>query len=133
MDFGLIAGLPAAGAHEPSFEAFEPARRAMGDTRRYAERIDLVATTPDVTASSTGYALVNPGVEYLVLELDGDASSFTLTLPHGTYEVDWFGVASRTEAGGDLLTVDDSSAPAVLASPFPAEPSVVHLRRRAVG
>jgi hypothetical protein len=133
MDFGLIAGLPAAGTHEPSFEAFEPARRAMGDTRRYAERIDLIATTPDVTASSTGYALVNPGVEYLVLDPDGDAPSFTLALPPGTYEVDWFGVTSRAEAGGDPLTVGDSSAPAVLASPFPAEPSVAHLRRREVG
>ena len=125
MDFGLIGGLPAA---DPSFEAFEPARWAMGDTRRYADRIDLIATVPDVAVSSTRYALVNPGVEYLVLEPDGDGRPFTVALPPGTYEVDWFGVTSRTDAGGGLLTVGDST-PAELTSPFPTEPSVVHLRR----
>lgn len=133
MDFGLIGGLPVAGAHEPSFDAFEPARWAMGDTRRYADRIDLIATTPDLTASSTRYALVNPGVEYLVLEPDGHGRSFTVALPPGAYEVDWFGLMSRTDAAGDLLTVGDASAPAELTSPFAAEPSVVHLRRRGVG
>ena len=123
MDFGLIGGLA---APDPSFEAFEPARWAMGDTRRYAERVDLIAMTPDVTAASTGYALVNPGVEYLVLETDG--RPFTVALPPGTYEVDWFGVASRTDTGGDLLTVRDSM-PIELTSPFHTEPGVVHLRR----
>jgi hypothetical protein len=132
MDFGLIGGLPAtgapAGSDEPSSEAFEPARWAMGDTRRYADRIDLIAATPDVTASSTRYALVNPGVEYLVLQPDGDGRSFTVTLPPGTYEVGWFGVTSRTEAGAGVLSVGES-VPTELTSPFPTEPSVVHLRR----
>jgi hypothetical protein len=124
MDFGLIGGLA---AEDPAFQAFEPARWAMGDTRRYADRVDLIAMSPDVTASSTGYALANPGVEYLVLETDG--RPFTVALPPGAYEVDWFGVTSRTEAGGDLLTVDDPE-PAELTGPFLPEPSVAHLRRR---
>jgi hypothetical protein len=63
-----------------------------------------------------------------VLETDG--RPFTVALPPGTYELDWFGVTSRTDAGGDLLRVGDASAPAELTSPLPAEPSVVHLRRR---
>ena len=80
MDFGLIAGL------EPDGRAARPrpacrrsrrtsrARWAMGDTRRYAERIGLVDMQPRDDVASTGYALVNPGVEYLVLQPDGDAS-----------------------------------------------------------
>ena len=60
--------------------------------------------------------------------LETDGRPFTVALPPGTYEVDWFGVTSRTDAGGDLLTVRDS-APIELTSPFPTEPSVVHLRR----
>ena len=63
-----------------------------------------------------------------MLEPDGDGQPFTVALPPGTYEVEWFGVTSRTDAGGDAVTVD-SSAPTELTSPFPTEPSVVHLRR----
>ena len=68
-----------------------------------------------------------------MLEPDGHGRSFTVALPPGAYEVDWFGLMSRTDAAGDLLTVGDASAPAELTSPFAAEPSVVHLRRRGVG
>jgi len=127
MDFGLIGGLAAA---DPSFEAFEPVRWAMGDTRRYADRVDLIAMSPDVAVASTGYALVNPGVEYLVLETDG--RPFTVALPPGAYRVDWFGVTSRTDTASDVLTVD-GSAPTTLTSPFPAEPTVAHFRRHAAG
>ena len=127
MDFGLIGGLAAA---DPSFEAFEPVRWAMGDTRRYADRVDLIAMSPDVAVASTGYALVNPGVEYLVLETDG--RPFTVALPPGAYRVDWFGVTSRTDTASDVLTVDGSS-PTTLTSPFPAEPTVAHFRRHAAG
>jgi hypothetical protein len=43
-----------------SFEAFEPARRAMGDTARLAGRIPLIEMEPRTDVSSTGYALVAP-------------------------------------------------------------------------
>ncbi|HEY7100444.1 MAG TPA: hypothetical protein VH573_02265, partial [Mycobacteriales bacterium] len=65
-------------------------------------RVDLIAMSPDVVVASTGYALVNPGVEYLVLQTDG--RPFTVALPPGPYQVDWFAVTSRTDTAGDVLT-----------------------------
>ena len=55
----------------PPFEFYEPARYAMGDTRRYAERVSLVDMEPRTDVASTGFALANPGQEYLVLEPTG--------------------------------------------------------------
>ena len=41
-------------------------RVAMGDTRKYAERMDLASMAPYGELASTEYCLANPGVEYLV-------------------------------------------------------------------
>jgi hypothetical protein len=82
-----------------SFDAFEPARWAMGDTVRYAERMDLIQMRPRGDLSSTGFALAHPGHEYLVLEPSG--SAFTVTLEPGTYSVEWFSVGDRETAKGD--------------------------------
>ena len=62
---------------------------------RYAERMSLVDTEPRRDAASTGYALVNPGREYLVLEPDGDGTPFTVVLDQGRYAVEWFDVSAR--------------------------------------
>ena len=59
MDYGLLDGFDAGGSGAdgtPSpFDAMEPARYAMGDTRRYAERMDLIAMTPRGELASTGF------------------------------------------------------------------------------
>ena len=44
----------------------EPVRTALGQTRMFAERIDLVHALPSGNLSSTGYCLAVPGKEYLV-------------------------------------------------------------------
>jgi len=48
MDFGIIDVVnpldPSLGV--PSYESFEPARRAMGDTLRYAQRVRLAEMEP---------------------------------------------------------------------------------------
>src|SRR4029453_16179210 len=111
MDFGLIGGLepggdPDPGAGVPPFEFYEPARWAMGDTQRYAERINLIEMEPRGELSSTGYALANPGEEYLVLEPEGDGRALTIQLAAGRYAVEWFNVASREAAAADSVTVD---------------------------
>ena len=129
MDFGLLFGVnppdPSAGG-PMSFEAFEPARRGMGDTARFAERMDLIRMEPRVDVSSTGYALANPGTEVLVLAPRG--GPFTVRLEPGTYAVEWFGVEGREtvtaspvalERGGDVAF----DAPAEIAGP-----AVLYLR-----
>jgi hypothetical protein len=59
MDFGLIGGVtpPEPSADPMPFDAFEPARYAMGDTRRFAERIGLIEMEPRGDLTSTRFAL----------------------------------------------------------------------------
>ena len=134
MDFGLIGGVPTShpssdDAGAPT-DAFEPARWAMGDTRHFADRVDLIAMTPDVDVASTRYALVNEGREYLVLDAAAGGRPFTIQLPPETYTVEWFGITSRTTVVGDPVLVGADAAIG-LSGPFGTEPSVVHLRRAA--
>jgi hypothetical protein len=63
----LLAGGPT------SYAAFEPARYAMGDTLRFAERMNLIQMQPREDLGSTGCALANPGQGCLVLQPSGVA------------------------------------------------------------
>jgi hypothetical protein len=133
MDFGLIGGFEPGGESNPEagvapFEAFEAARYAMGDTRRLAERVALIDMEPSVDAASTGYALVNPGEELLVLEPAGDGASFDVELAKGRYTVEWFNVATREAVNADPVDVPASGRQAFRA-PFTDGPAVLHLRR----
>jgi hypothetical protein len=65
-----------------------PARWAMGDTRRFAQRINLLGMPPREDLGSTGHALANPGQEYLVLQPDQEAGGFTVRLGPGSYAVE---------------------------------------------
>jgi hypothetical protein len=109
MDFGLIGGAnppdPSAGA-PMSFDAFEPARWAMGDTLRYAERMNLIGMQPRGDLTSTGFALAHPSEEYLVLQPDAVSDPFTVTLEPGTYAVEWFDVERRESTKADDVTAD---------------------------
>jgi hypothetical protein len=134
MDFGIIGGVnpsdPSAGG-PMSYTAFEPARYAMGDTLRFANRMNLIETQPYGELSSTGYALANPGAEYLVLQPAATADPFSVRLAAGTYTVEWFGINSRRTMGAGNVTVEldarfDFAPP--LAEP---EPVVLYLRRAA--
>jgi hypothetical protein len=126
MDFGLIGGVnpadPKAGG-PLAFETFEPARFAMGDTARYAERVGLIEMTPRGELTSTRYALANPGVEYLVLQPEPSAT-FTVTLEPNTYAVEWFGVEGRETVDADAVTA--GSDPTTFEAPFDG-PSVLYL------
>jgi len=131
MDFGLIGGVspPDPSAGPMSFAAFDPARYAMGDTVRFAEGMNLIAMEPHGHLTSTGYALANPGEEYLGLQPSDAAEPFTVTLDTGTYAVEWFGLDDRETVGADEVTVHGSTATGFRA-PYPAAgPVVLHLRR----
>jgi hypothetical protein len=131
MDFGLIEGMnppdPSAGPF--SYAAFEPCRLAMGDTRHIAEHVDLLRMQPSPGLSSTGYALADPGREYLVLDPAQDPHRFTVTAEPGTYAVQWYSVHSRETAASAALTVEGQAAIG-LDPPFDG-PVVVHLKRTA--
>ena len=136
MDYGIIGGVnppdPSAGA-PMSYAAFEPARWAMGDTRRFAERMGLLDMEPRDDLSSTSYALANPGQEYLVLQPDAAAGSFTVRLEPGTYAVEWFGVDDRRTVPGDATRVERSAAITFSRPPELPGPAVLYLKAGPTG
>jgi hypothetical protein len=64
--------------------AMEGARQAMGDTRRFAERMNLAAMTPQPTWASTRYCLARAGTEYLIYQPEG-GEGFSVELSPGAY------------------------------------------------
>ncbi|HUR01225.1 MAG TPA: hypothetical protein VM347_01680 [Nonomuraea sp.] len=134
MDFGIIAGVnptdPAAGSPGvPPYQASEPARYAMGDTLRYAQKMKLLAMAPRGDLSSTGYVLANPGQEYLVLQPTESAAALTLELAAGTYTVEWYNVHSRETRDAPNVTVDRTTT-IRFSTPFDtAAPAVLYLRQ----
>jgi hypothetical protein len=132
MDFGIIDVVrpldPSLGI--PPYEVYEAARSAMGDTRRYAERMSLVHMTPRGDLASTGYALANPGTEYLVLQPSDSGEPFSATLNAGTYEVEWFSIDSRETTTAQPVTVTGGGAPR-FSPPGNRGPAVVYLKATA--
>ena len=79
---------------------WDEAVKRMGQTMAYAGKIDLAHMVPidDSACSSTGYCLANPGKEYLVYQpLSGP---FTVYLPAGDYDYEWFNPATAAVSSG---------------------------------
>jgi hypothetical protein len=134
MDFGIIAGVnppdpSAGGPGGPPYAAFESARYAMGDTLRYAQRMQLLAMEPRNDLSSTAYALANPGQEYLILQPGETADPFTVMLKAGTYSVEWFHVDNRETKDAGKVTVANTGSTAFTAPFTEAGPVVLYLKR----
>jgi Family of unknown function (DUF6298) len=132
MDFGLIGGVdpPDSSAGGPmSYAAFEPARWAMGDTLRFAERMHLIQMQPRQDLSSTGYALANPGEEYLVLQPSGAAGPFTVRLEPGTYSAEWFSIEARETVPGTATTIDRPMAASFRAPSEASGPTALYLKK----
>jgi hypothetical protein len=125
MDFGIIGGV------DPPDPSFEPARYAMGDTLRFAERMNLLELQPRDDLSSTGYALANPGQEYLVLQPNATADPFTVRLAAGTYTAEWFGVEGRQTVLGDRRTVERPMSVSFGPPSQSSGPIVLYLKRSA--
>jgi len=131
MDFGIIDIVnpldPSLGV--PSYESFEPARYAMGDTLRFAQRMKLIEMEPHGDLSSTGYALANAGQEYLILQPSETADPFTVMLDAGTYTVEWFSVNSRQTEGEGEVSVESPGIVSFTPKGTPAGPAVLYLKQ----
>jgi hypothetical protein len=129
-DLGIVTGVnptdPSSGS--PSFASLEPARFAMGDTLRFAREIDLAEMELRGDLSSTGYALANPGQEYLVLQPRETAEPFTVTLEANTYSVRWHSVGSRETKGAGKVTVENPGDTTFETPYSEAGPVVLHLK-----
>ena len=74
------------------------ARVAMGQTRRYARRIDLRHAMPRLDVASTRFALARPGREYLVLQPGSGRFWIDLGRRAGTWAGEWLDPASGRAA-----------------------------------
>ena len=105
---------------------WEPTRRAMGDTLRYARRMNLAPMTPRPELASTRYCLANPGQEYLVYLPDGGSVTLNLLGAAGDFAVEWFlPQLGRTFPGARPLAGGDF---AVTVAPFTGD-AVLYLKR----
>jgi hypothetical protein len=103
-------------AEKPEYEEI---RRQMGQTLRYAEKMDLAAMVPSGKLSSSGYCLANqtPGdAEYLVYLPEGGSVVVDLSATVGKLIVEWF----EPEAGmvTETWTINGGSAATSLTAPF---------------
>jgi hypothetical protein len=90
--------------------------------------MNLLEMEPRGDLSSTGFALANPGEEYLVLQASEKSEAFTVALKAGTYTVEWFGVSSRESSRADNVTIKSSIAR--FSAPFEEPgPAVLYLKR----
>lgn len=103
----------------------DSARQGMGQTRRFAERMDLASMAPVNNLSATGYCLANRGREYLVFQ-PGNKGEFTVNLTDaaGTFSVEWFNVNSDTAVAAKPIT---GGAVRTFTTPFPG-PAALYLK-----
>ena len=97
--------------------ALPAARRYMGDTLKYAERVDLASMTPQNSLSSTEHCLANSGSQYIIYQ--PNSGSFNVNLVAGTYNYEWFNPTSRIiEESG---TIDAANGNKDFVPPFSGE------------
>jgi hypothetical protein len=77
--------------------------QAMGQTLAYSEILGFSALSPSDTICSSGYCLVNPGVEYLVYSPTGKKINVDLSGASGSFAASWYNPATgQTVAGGTV-------------------------------
>jgi len=103
---------------------WEHIRRALGQTRTYAERMDLAAMTPQDGLSSTAYCLAHPGKEYLIYLPDGGEAAVDLASAKAPLAVEWFNPRTGEKRAGDKV---DGGAKRPFKAPFEGE-AVLYLR-----
>ncbi len=98
-------------------------RRAMGQTRDFAQRMDLAAMLPLGELASTGYCLAEPGWEYLAYLPEGGSVTVDLSAATGEMVVEWF---DPTQCGPSSRGKVKGGAREAFAAPFQGQ-AVLHL------
>lgn len=107
-------------------DQWEPVRRALGDTRYFAQRMNLIRMSPRSDLASTAYCLANPGAEYLVYQPKAN-QAFWVQVQAGTYRYEWFKLtAHQPETSGELAC---SSGQRRFETPFEG-PALLYLRAK---
>ena len=74
---------------DPPDKNWEPVRKNMGYTLKYAARMNLKNAIPHNELSTTTYCLADPGMEYIIYQEISD-SSFDASLVKARYKYEWF-------------------------------------------
>jgi len=114
----IVTTSPTADPMDPQWIAI---RKAMGDTKTYADKLVLADTIPSSSVCSSGYCLVFEGRQYLAYQPNSGAD-FTVNLPAGQYDYEWFypetgqlgTTGTITVGGGNELFNNPYSGTAVL-------------------
>jgi hypothetical protein len=82
---------------------FDPVRRSMGYTLRFANRMNLAEMAPDDFLASSKYCLANPGAEYLVYLPSGGTVTVDLSAAKGALSVEWFDPSNDVTTTGEKV------------------------------
>ena len=109
----------------PSPTWHDSSRDAMGQVRRYADKINLASMVPHNELASVRYCLAKPGSEYVVFQPGGNGE-FTVDLRQSSamYSVEWLNVYSDRTAAGQPVRGGGIS---IFKTPF-GGPAVLYLR-----
>jgi Family of unknown function (DUF6298) len=109
----------------PSPTWHDSARDAMGQTRRYAEKINLAEMTPHNELASVRYCLAKPGYEYLVFQPGGNGEfTVDLTDAPASFSVEWLNVYTGTNVAGKPVR---GGGVTIFSTPF-GGPAVLYLK-----
>jgi hypothetical protein len=100
-------------------------RRNLSDTRRYAEKVNLVAMKPSGVLASTKYCLANAGSEYLVYLPDGGTVTVDLSKVKEEFAVEWHNPATGKDTKAEAVA---GGARRELRAPFDGD-AVLYLVR----
>jgi hypothetical protein len=84
---------------------YAPIRDAMGTTLTFANRMNLVAMTPQPSLASTHFCLANRREEYLVYQ--PYSGTFNVHLGAGAYQYEWLDPSSNRITSSGTLSVSD--------------------------
>jgi len=103
----------------------DSARTAIGQTRRYSEKINLALMVPSNELAETRYCLADPGREFLVFQ-PGHKGEFSVNLSRsdGELAVEWLNVTAGTTIVGRPIS---GGAVGSFTTPF-GGPAVLHLK-----
>jgi uncharacterized protein DUF6298/collagenase-like protein with putative collagen-binding domain len=104
----------------------DSARGAMGQTRQFAEKINLAEMMPSRDLSNTTYCLASRGKEYLVFQWDHGEFTVNLTDAPGTFAAEWFNIATGATIPAQPVT---GGSVRTFTTPF-GGPAVLYLKRR---
>ena len=127
-DLGIVAGVAA--RLLPGSPSVAVARTGAVRAGRHAA-LAGASISPRWTARrprSTGYALANPGVEYLVLQPNESGDAFTVDLAAGSYAVEWRSLATRETRDAGSVKVENQGSTTFSAPFAEAGPAVLHLK-----